>query len=151
VTHDQEEAFAVADRMALMRGGRLVQTGTVDEVWRAPADAESARFLGYATVLEGAAAEAVLRAGGVRGAGPVALRRSAVRVDAAGPLRGTVTSARMAPDVVRLTVLVDEGVGELHAVSGAATAPAVGQRVGLVVDVTRTARLTRPDHHRPRP
>jgi len=146
VTHDQEEAFAVADRMALMRGGRLVQTGTVDEVWRAPADAEAARFLGYATVLEGTAAEAVLRAGGASGGGPVALRRSAVRVAAAGPLHGTVTSARMAPDVVRLTVFVDGGVGELHAVSADAATSAVGQRVGLVVDLTRTARLTRPGH-----
>ena len=39
VTHDQEEAFAVADRMALMRDGRIVQGGTLDEVWRQPADA----------------------------------------------------------------------------------------------------------------
>ena len=66
VTHDQEEAFAVADRMALMRAGRLVQSGTVDEVWRAPVDAEAARFLGYATVLEGEPARRVLAAGGRR-------------------------------------------------------------------------------------
>jgi thiamine transport system ATP-binding protein len=56
VTHDQEEAFAVADRMALMRAGRLVQEGAVEQVWRSPVDAEAARFLGYATVLEGPAA-----------------------------------------------------------------------------------------------
>ena len=36
VTHDQEEAFAVADRMAVMRDGRIVQGGTLDEVWRQP-------------------------------------------------------------------------------------------------------------------
>ena len=70
VTHDQEEAFAVADRMALMRAGRVVQAGTLDEVWRTPVDAEAARFLGYATVLEGDAARAVL---GGRAGGPVAL------------------------------------------------------------------------------
>ena len=39
VTHDHEEAFAVADRMAVMRDGRLVQHGTLDEVWGHPADA----------------------------------------------------------------------------------------------------------------
>ncbi|MCW2867242.1 MAG: transporter ATP-binding protein, partial [Marmoricola sp.] len=33
VTHDHEEAFAVADRMAVMRAGRLVQQGALDEVW----------------------------------------------------------------------------------------------------------------------
>ncbi len=38
VTHDQEEAFAVADRMALMRDGHVVQSGTVAQVWRHPAD-----------------------------------------------------------------------------------------------------------------
>jgi thiamine transport system ATP-binding protein len=141
VTHDQEEAFTVADRMALMRAGRLVQAGTVDEVWRAPADAEAARFLGYATVLDGAAARAVLRAGGRDGPGPVALRRSAVRVDPAGPLQATVTSARTAPDVVRLTVLVDGGVGELHAVCPGPSSVAVGDRVGLVGDLSRTAPL----------
>ena len=48
VTHDHDEAFAVADRMALLREGRLVQDGTVEEVWRHPVDAEAARFLGYA-------------------------------------------------------------------------------------------------------
>ena len=53
VTHDHEEAFAVADRMALMRGGRLVQQGTPAEVWAAPADADAAGFLGYAAVLDG--------------------------------------------------------------------------------------------------
>ncbi len=56
VTHDQEEAFAVADRMAVMRDGRIVQSGTLDEVWSGPADAWTAQFLGYATVLTGAAA-----------------------------------------------------------------------------------------------
>jgi thiamine transport system ATP-binding protein len=148
VTHDQEEAFAVADRMALMRRGRLVQSGTVEDVWRAPADADSARFLGYATVLEGEAARAVLRGAGAHGQGPLALRRSAVRVDDTGPLQGTVTSARQAPDLVRLTVLLDDGVGELHAVADGPATPAVGERVRMVVDLTRTAQLSTPGPQR---
>ena len=56
VTHDHDEAFAVADRLAVMREGRIVQTGDVGEVWRAPADRASALFLGYARVLDGPAA-----------------------------------------------------------------------------------------------
>ncbi len=36
VTHDHEEAFAVADKLAVMRGGRIVQQGEISEVWRAP-------------------------------------------------------------------------------------------------------------------
>ena len=53
VTHDHEEAFAVADRLAVMRDGRVVQEGEIAEVWRAPADPATALFLGYARVLVG--------------------------------------------------------------------------------------------------
>ena len=52
VTHDHDEAFAVADRMAVMREGRIVQAGTLEEVWSRPVDGWTAAFLGYATVLD---------------------------------------------------------------------------------------------------
>jgi thiamine transport system ATP-binding protein len=147
VTHDQEEAFAVADRMALVRAGRLVQAGTVDEVWRAPADAEAARFLGYATVLEGDAARRVLEGSGSRLAGEaVALRRSALRVAPEGRLGGRVLSARSTPGAVRLTVDI-AGVGEVHAV--AEPGVAVGDAVRLVLDLTRAAAVFRAAPSRP--
>lgn len=47
VTHDHDEAFTVADEVALMRAGRIVQTGTPQDLWAAPVDAEAAAFLGY--------------------------------------------------------------------------------------------------------
>ena len=137
VTHDHEEAFAVADRMALMRGGRLVQQGTPAEVWAAPADADAAGFLGYAAVLEGAAADAVLTAAGLARRGLVALRRSALRVDPVGPLTGRVVAARATPEATRLLVDV-AGVGELAAVA-AAPAPGPGEDVRLAVDPARLA------------
>ena len=144
VTHDQEEAFTVADRMALMRSGRVVQAGTVDEVWRQPVDAEAARFLGYATVLDGEPARLMLIAGAAEDtSGAVALRRSALRADADGPLVGTVVSARRTPDLVRLTVDLD-GVGVVHAVADPAGAAAVGRDVRLRLDLSRTARLRPP-------
>ncbi len=46
VTHDQGEAFATGDRIAVMREGRLAQVGTPTEVWRAPVDAGVARIVG---------------------------------------------------------------------------------------------------------
>jgi thiamine transport system ATP-binding protein len=144
VTHDQEEAFAVADRMALMRDGRLVQSGTLDEVWRAPVDAEAARFLGYATVLSGAAAGRVLAAGGSEEpVTAVALRRSALRQDPSGPLRGVVLSARLTPELLRLTVDV-EGLGEVHAVAAENAEVSVGHDICLGIDLSRTAVLGRP-------
>lgn len=46
VTHDQSEALALADRVAVMHDGRIVQCGTTSEVWGAPADASVARLVG---------------------------------------------------------------------------------------------------------
>ncbi len=71
VTHDHEEAFTVADELAVMRAGRVVQHGELDAVWRAPVDVETALFLGYARVLTGAAAARVLSSAGL----PPARRR----------------------------------------------------------------------------
>lgn len=141
VTHDHEEAFAVADRMALMREGKLVQSGAPAEVWAKPADAEAAVFLGYDQVLEGAAAARVLEAAGLPAARAVAVRRSALEVAGDGPLRGRVVSFRSAPEVVRLTVDV-EGVGELSAVAQAAEEwGVVGDEVRLRVVPDRLALL----------
>lgn len=46
VTHDQQEAFTVADRLVVMRAGRIAQSGTPQTVYHAPANAFVARFLG---------------------------------------------------------------------------------------------------------
>lgn len=139
VTHDHEEAFAVADRMALMRNGRLVQQGALVDVWEHPVDAEAAAFLGYATVLSGEAARTVLDAAGIDAGGQVALRRSAIRVRDDGPLTGSVVSSRVTPDVVRLEVDVP-GIGLVAAVtSGGAAAPGPGASVRLGVARDRLA------------
>ncbi|RLG46396.1 MAG: polyamine ABC transporter ATP-binding protein, partial [Thermoproteota archaeon] len=58
VTHDQAEALAVADRLAVLREGRIVRVGRVEEVVREPMDEFVARFLG-ANVLRGDAARAL--------------------------------------------------------------------------------------------
>ena len=52
-THDQEEAMTMADRIALMRRGRLIQTGTPAEVYEFPNSAFSAEFLGTANLFSG--------------------------------------------------------------------------------------------------
>ena len=53
VTHDREEAFSLADRIALMRDGRIVQTGTPEELYYAPACRWTAEFVGSGNVLAG--------------------------------------------------------------------------------------------------
>jgi thiamine transport system ATP-binding protein len=138
VTHDHEEAFAVADRLAVMRDGRVVQEGEISEVWRAPADPATALFLGYARVLVDEAAATLLRAADLPVAPAVAVRRSALVVADAGPLRGVVVSGRATPGQIRLVVDVD-GVGEMDAVALLLTHPAPGDRVALTVDRGRLA------------
>ncbi|HEY3341104.1 MAG TPA: ABC transporter ATP-binding protein, partial [Anaerolineae bacterium] len=58
VTHDQQEAFALADRVVIMNAGHVVQIGTPREVYLAPADAFVARFLGLSNLVSGHSASA---------------------------------------------------------------------------------------------
>ncbi len=51
VTHDQEEALSFADRLGVMRAGRLVQVGTPEEVYHLPATPFVARFLGHTNLV----------------------------------------------------------------------------------------------------
>ena len=140
VTHDHEEAFALADRLAVMRSGRVVQSGAIDEVWREPVDEETALFLGYARVLRDEAAVRVLDAAGLPPSYAVALRRTALVADPAGSLRARVESARVTPEQVRLVVEVD-GLGTVDAVAPLGSRVSPGDEVALRVDVTRLAVL----------
>ncbi|MFN8594493.1 MAG: ABC transporter ATP-binding protein, partial [Thermomicrobiales bacterium] len=54
VTHDQEEAMTVSDRIAVMDRGRIVQIGTPSEVYRRPADEFVAGFIGQVNLIRGA-------------------------------------------------------------------------------------------------
>ncbi|OQY84443.1 MAG: hypothetical protein B6D40_05380 [Anaerolineae bacterium UTCFX3] len=53
VTHDQEEAFAIADRILLLHEGKILRDGTPAEVWNDPQSAWAARFLGVGNVVQG--------------------------------------------------------------------------------------------------
>lgn len=89
VTHDQAEALSVADQVAVMRSGRLVQTAPPIEVYQAPADVWVAGFVGEATLL----------AGHVQGGqGRCALGTVAVRAEFTGPAQ-----LMLRPDQLRLT------------------------------------------------
>jgi ABC-type Fe3+/spermidine/putrescine transport system ATPase subunit len=53
VTHDQEEALAMSDRIAVMNGGRVEQTGTPEEIYERPATRFTAEFVGSGNFFEG--------------------------------------------------------------------------------------------------
>jgi thiamine transport system ATP-binding protein len=124
VTHDHEEAFAVADDLAVMRAGRIVQSGPIADVWQAPVDAETALFLGYARVLEGEAAGRLL---------------AALSVAEDGSLPGEVAEVRTTPGQLRL--VCHTGLGDVDAVAPLDRRLAPGDPVRLRVDGTRTAAL----------
>ena len=138
VTHDQAEAFAVADRVAIIDHGRILQRGTPEKVWRRPADEAVARFLGFRTVIDAVAAGGRLDAGPLGSFptdapdGPlrVVILPDAVRIDPAGPLEATVTGTafRGVHSVVHLDV------GGLVIEAHERRPPSEGDRVRLVVD-----------------
>ena len=142
VTHDHAEAFALADRVALLDHGRLVQEGAPAEVWRHPASPAVAGFLGYVRVLEGEEAASLREAGGAAASPePLAVRPGVLRVvavEAGGARTGKVVEVRPGPDQILVEVEID-GWGRLPAHASPGLAPRIGDRVRVAVDLERTA------------
>lgn len=128
VTHDHDEAFAVADRVAVMDRGRLLQVAAPAELWGAPASRRVAEFLGYQAFVPEELAGTMGRpraggaAGGVSGDRLVAVGPAGLRVLGGldDPARATLPGLRWEAAVVatafrrgrvEVTVDVDLGVG----------------------------------------
>ncbi|MEV6577698.1 ABC transporter ATP-binding protein [Streptomyces sp. NPDC051582] len=138
VTHDQGEAFALADRVVVMREGRIAQAGTPLEVWQRPASEFVARFLGFenviaAVVADGAAVTAwgkvQVPVGSPEGEQNLLIRPAGV-VPAAAGLRCEVLSRTFRGTHVALRLRPEAGP-ELEAECGLAGAPGVGERVAV--------------------
>ncbi len=146
VTHDPEEAMYMADRIAVMRSGRILQQGPPDEVYAAPADAFTAKFLSdvnwmHGTVVDGTAVAPV---------GSVAVEGIAdgMRVDVlirpeAVQIADAVSEPAVAADVVAVhplghsSIVVLDTEGEalrLRARLSGSAVPRPGSRVGVTFD-----------------
>jgi ABC-type Fe3+/spermidine/putrescine transport system ATPase subunit len=97
VTHDQEEALVMSDRIAVMRAGRIVQLGSGADIYEQPADTFVARFLGESNLLEGTVR--TLADGGRRST--FRFSRSARRTRGEGLRAGAKASALLRPESVR--------------------------------------------------
>lgn len=148
VTHDQEEAYAVADRLVVMRAGRVVRDGPAAEVWRDPASEFVARFLGHHNVLGAAEAVALGVGDGDR---PVVVREAAIVVSAsaaAGVSHAVETTAmvvevRFRGATSRVILAVDlPGGGSLELAVHAGSPPAVGDRLRVAIDPAHVSPLT---------
>jgi thiamine transport system ATP-binding protein len=152
VTHDHDEAFAVADRVAVMSAGRVLQVAAPAELWRRPATREVAAFLGYeAFVAIDSPAGAGLHAAagspsdattGDCGRAPRGLVALAAGVFVVAPTAsaycGTVTGTAFRRGRAEITVEVD-GIGRVTALAPAGSALAVGATVALTLDPARIA------------
>ena len=103
VTHDQEEALTLSDRIVLMNAGRIVQSGDAETLYTAPADAFAAGFIGNYNLLD---AEQAGRLLGRPFAGQVAIRPESLRLslDAGDGIAAQVLSHSLLGNVIRYRV-----------------------------------------------
>lgn len=125
VTHDHDEAFTVADRVALMRAGRIVQSGTPAQLWAAPVDAEAAAFLGYRVVEDGA----------------LALAPRALSVAPDGAIGGVVTEVGFLRGEPVVTAATDSWGAVRAVVPAGADVPQPGATVRLALDPAAEVRF----------
>lgn len=138
VTHDREEAASLADRIALVQDGRLVQHGTVAELYRRPASLAASRLMGGKNEISGRVVAGVhhsawgafpVRRPAADGRATVVVRQESVEV-LQGPGNGvpaTVTAVR--PLGARNLVTVANGPALLHAETTGVHRLAAGDRV----------------------
>ena len=120
VTHDQEEAFTIADRILILHDGEIVREGTPEAVWANPGSAFVAGFLGLGTIIEGTyidSSQVETRFGKLRidcdhkhqqGENVHLLARPSSAESERNVIRGTVTDVIFQQD--RFKVTLDNGV-----------------------------------------
>ena len=134
VTHDQEEALTMSDRIFLMNQGKIVQSGDAETLYTAPVDAFAAGFIGNYNLLDADSASRLLER-------PVscrlAIRPEAIALSLDGVLDGQVRSHSLLGNIIRYRVEA-RGVELLVDVLNRSSADLYpdGQRVSLSIDPT---------------
>lgn len=132
VTHDQEEALVMSDRIVLMNAGKIVQSGDAESLYSAPVDAFAAGFIGNYNLLDAdAASRLLLRPINSR----VAIRPEAIQLGAQGAIEGQIHSHRLLGNVIRYRIEA-RGVELLVDVLNRSPADllASGQRINLNIE-----------------
>ncbi|MFF2124575.1 ABC transporter ATP-binding protein [Streptomyces olivochromogenes] len=113
VTHDQEEALTMSDRIAVFNQGRIEQVGTPAEIYERPATPFVAGFVGTSNLLEGDSAQQVVGAPGTYSIRPEKIRVLEESAEAAEPehstATGTVVEVVYLGDATRFLVDLDAG------------------------------------------
>ncbi|MFK7605785.1 MULTISPECIES: ABC transporter ATP-binding protein [unclassified Pseudomonas] len=132
VTHDQEEALVMSDRIFLMNQGRIVQSGNAENLYAAPVNAFAASFIGNYNVLDAQAASRLLQRPVT---GRIAIRPETLGLSVQGEPDALILSHSLLGNVIRYRVDV-RGVELLVDVLNRSPADLYpdGQRVSLSVD-----------------
>ena len=146
VTHDQEEAFTIADHVAVLRQGALAQTATPEQLWAAPAGVFVSDFLGFTNRFSAHAFEGRADLGWITVAvdvadGPcqVVLRPDALIVDEGGEVDATVAGSVFRGD--HYLARVETGSGAQLSIS-MPTRPHVGDEIRIRIDPAGVLALT---------
>ncbi len=145
VTHDPEEAMRMADRIVLMRAGRVVQTGSAADLYHSPTDLAAARFFSELNevpgVVQGNLVSTPLGAFGRQGvvdgeSVTVCVRPHGVRIAPAGggSVPGRLMSRRFLGEVELVEIAVEGLDVPLKARSRDSVPAAVGNEVGILID-----------------
>ena len=138
VTHDQDEAFAIADRVAILHRGRIRQVSTPEELWRRPATEFVARFLGFENFADARVEGGVAAThwGKIRTHLPDGRHRVVIRPDGAalGPSGSLVGAVEATTFVAGETRVVLDCRGHPLVVRTAGTGPRAGDEVSVEVD-----------------
>ena len=135
VTHDQEEAMALADHVVVMNHGRVEDQGAPERVYARPATRFAASFMGESTIIPGQVSNGMIETALGRFPAPENARHVAIRpehVSLDGAVAATVTDVVYQGSFKRVTALAN-GV-ELLARLPAATAIAAGDHAMLAID-----------------
>ncbi|MEV5732426.1 ABC transporter ATP-binding protein [Streptomyces sp. NPDC052292] len=113
VTHDQEEALTMSDRIAVFDQGRIAQVGTPAEIYERPATAFVASFVGTSNLLDGETARRIVGAAGTYNIRPEKIRvlKESAEADEPGhaTATGTVAEVVYLGDATRFLVDLDGG------------------------------------------
>ncbi len=134
VTHDQEEALTMSDRIFLMNQGRIVQSGDAETLYTAPVDLFAAGFIGNYNLLDADSASRLLQR---PVASRLAIRPESITLGINGELDAEVRSHSLLGNVIRYRVQVREVELVVDVLNRSpADLHADGQRVSLSIDPT---------------
>ncbi|MBC3434923.1 ABC transporter ATP-binding protein [Pseudomonas sp. BW16M2] len=134
VTHDQEEALTMSDRIVLMNQGRIVQSGDAETLYTAPVDLFAAGFIGNYNLLDADSASRLLQR---PVNGRLAIRPESITLGLNGELDGEIRSHSLLGNVIRYRVRVRDVELVVDVLNRcAADLHADGQRVSLSIDPT---------------